>query len=185
MTEKTTIRRHLTAWREAQSAEGLAALSDELCRQAEVLPEYRRATWVLGYAPFRREPDIRPLIERALAAGKRVAMPRCVTADHTLGFYEIRSWAELETGSYGIAEPPAEEERRWQPTADAVCFVPALGYDNDGYRLGYGGGYYDRFLPTFAGVSVGLCPSECLTKLPREINDRPVTAVVTERGRIR
>ncbi len=180
-TEKSALRRRFKAWREELSPAEHAALSAALCRRLEALPEFQESAWLLGFAPFAGEPDIRPLLQAALLCGHRVALPRCVPEPRELRFYEITSWDELVPGSYGIAEPPEIPGRLWQPTADALCLVPGFSFDRQGYRLGYGGGYYDRFLPVFPGIALGLCPQDCLlNELPHDSYDRSVSIVLTE-----
>ena len=180
MTDKQEWRRRFKAWRAAQSPETHAAISAAICRRIEQLAAYRQAEWVLGYAPMAGEVDVRPLLERALAEGKRVALPRCTPSTHTMTFGEIFAWDELSVGAHRIAEPPATAPT-WNGAANTLCLVPALALDKSGHRLGYGGEYYDRFLPTFAGVSVGICPQECLVEaLPHEPTDQPVLTIVTE-----
>lgn len=181
ISEKDALRRHFKAWREQLSPAEHAALSAALCNRLMSLPVYQETNWLLGFAPLAGEPDIRPLLQDALLGGRRVALPRCIPGTRELQFYEIISWDELISGSYGIAEPPADPARLWQPTADALCIVPALSFDRQGQRLGYGGGYYDRFLSTFPGITLGLCPQACLQeKLPHDLYDQPVSVVVTE-----
>lgn len=181
MSEKDALRRRFKEWREQLSPPEHTALSAALCQQVELLPAFQEPTWLLGFSPLAGEPDIRPLLQAALLNGRRVALPRCVRDTRELRFYEITSWDELTSGSYGIAEPPENPARLWQPTADALCIVPALSYDRQGYRLGYGGGYYDRFLPAFSGITLGLCPQACLqAELPRDAYDQPISVVVTE-----
>lgn len=181
MNEKSALRRRFKAWRGELLPAEHAALSAALCRRLASLPVFQQTEWLLGFAPLDGEPDIRPLLQEALQDGHRVALPRCVPGTRQLQFYEITSWNELIPGSYGIAEPPEKPDHLWRPTADALCIVPALSFDRQGYRLGYGGGYYDRFLPAFPGITVGLCPQACLlAELPHDLYDQPVSVVVTE-----
>lgn len=120
----------------------------------------------------------------AWAAGKSVAVPRCISADKTLRFYEIGSFDELEPGFKDILEPAKGAGRLVGPAemVGSVCLVPALVYDADGHRIGYGGGYYDRFLSFYPGDKLGLARTTQLSSnpLPHEDHDVPVDAIVTE-----
>ena len=93
-------------------------------------------------------------------------------------FIKINSLSDLQPGAYGILEPKDGEEIT--DFTDSVCITPALSFDEKGYRLGYGGGYYDRFLADYTGVSVGICYEEFIGGIVTEEYDLPVDIVVTE-----
>ena len=160
-----------------------------LAEQLVALDAYRRATLVLSYLSFGSEVDTYGLIERAWADGKMVALPRCVEGSREMAWYRIESFDGLVRSSIGVLEPSHDEETRMETGREAgeLVVVPALTFDPSGYRLGYGGGYYDTFLAGFAGVKVGLCR---LCQLSRDLraagvidaHDLPVDAVVTEGG---
>ena len=89
---------------------------------------------------------------------------------------------ELEPGTFGVLEPRPDPARLVKDFSSGLCLIPALCYDWHGYRLGYGKGYYDRFLANFGGHMVGICYSECVRrKLPHGRFDRPAELLVTER----
>lgn len=137
---------------------------------------YRRADTVLAYFPVRDEIDLRPLIERAVRDGKRVALP--VTGEKTMEFCLYTG--ELTAGRYGIPHPTGD---RVEPDAHTLCIVPGYACDCGRHRIGYGGGYYDRFLADFPGVSMGAFYSECTGAVfPVEEYDRPFCLLATEEG---
>ncbi len=185
-TQKTLLRREFTARRDALDASLAEMLDGALCRAVMSLPEFASAATLLLYAPIGREIDVRPLFFAARDAGKAVAFPRTEPSAHRMVFYLVDSLGELAAGSYGIPEPPPD---RPAELSDALCIVPALVFDRDGYRLGYGGGYYDRFLAensvgitTAAPVRDGFLLSE---SLPRGVYDRRVDIIVTSKEVIR
>ena len=183
LTDKIACRRRVREVIASRSPADFAARSAALCERVERLPAYRHCRWLLAFSPLPDEVDIRPLLERALSDGHRVALPICHPSDYTMDFYEIRSLSDLRSGHYGIAEPPSAAENRWQPTADALCLVPALAYDRNGNRLGRGGGYYDRFLPTFGGIACGVCLNDqVMRRLPTTPTDYALSLVLTEGG---
>lgn len=146
---------------------------------------FREASAVLLYAPTRGEIDLIPLVRLARQMGKTVAFPRCDVETNTMQFYILAPDARLVRGAYGIAEPPSDaalcvaDER-------TLCLVPALTFSLSGARLGYGKGYYDRFLADFPGVTAGVVYQSFLVKrVPAEAHDRPVQFLFTERGTIR
>ena len=123
-----------------------------------------------------------PLAEQALRLGKRIAFPLCHPKTHKMTFHAVDTLGELTVGAYGIPEP---DHHLPTVTANArtLCIVPALSFDRFGYRLVYGGGYYDRFLSEFAGISVGLVyEALCVEELPRDRYDERVDLIITEKG---
>ncbi len=147
-------------------------------------PQFDAADTVLLYAPIGSEINLLLLVRIARERGKRVAFPRSDTQTKTLTFYELLPDARLNAGAYNIPEPPADA-----PTATltehTLCILPALTFAPNGARLGYGGGFYDRFLDGFQGVCVGAVYEALLVRaLPTEAHDRPVTHLFTERGMI-
>ena len=146
------------------------------------LRQYQSASTVLAYMSTTIEVDTRSILEDALKKGKRVALPRCVPGTRLMEFYYIRSFDELEKGAYGILEPCAACE----PCRDfqgSICIVPALCYDRSGYRLGYGGGYYDRFLSGYPGIKIGIIYAQNLCRaLTHGKFDQHVDLVVSDRG---
>lgn len=150
------------------------------------LEEYKKAEVLLTYVPLRSEVNTYPLIERALAEGKRVAVPRCIEGKHHMEFYFIHSIDELEKGSFNLLEPHPRRERLYTGH-EGFCVLPGLAFDRRGTRLGYGCGYYDRFLQKFKGVTAGVCFSQLLSEkqLPTGRYDIPANIVVTNKEVIR
>ena len=159
--------------------------SELLCNGIEALKEYKDADVILLYFPTRSELDISPLADIARRDGKKIAFPISVIKDCTLDFRFISSPDELEIGAYGIREPRADAERATLSDR-TLCIVPALAVDADGYRLGYGKGYYDRFLSAFKGNAVVAIHSSLVCeRLPRNDTDIPIKTIITETGAIR
>jgi 5-formyltetrahydrofolate cyclo-ligase len=141
----------------------------------------------------KEEISTRAIIEQSLAGKKIVACPVSNTAENTLSFKTIKSTDELYSGSYNILEPPETNRDFRDLQADvlagkkgqslSVCVIPCLAYDPEGYRMGYGKGYYDRFLPTFEGTKIGLCYSGFKSdRLPKGKYDVKLDVVITEKG---
>ncbi|MCI8600398.1 MAG: 5-formyltetrahydrofolate cyclo-ligase [Oscillospiraceae bacterium] len=146
------------------------------------LPEYRQAALVLTYVSTAIEVDTRALIERALAEGKQVAVPRCTPGKIDMKFYLIRGLSELSPGAFGVLEPNPEKSRELKNFKQSLCILPGLGFDLAGYRLGYGKGYYDRFLARYSGKRVGVCYNSCVRALlPHGRYDKSADVLVTEK----
>lgn len=182
-TEFMNVRRGLT------SAESRA---HSLMAQRALLadPAWRNAQQVALYMPIRGEVETAMLLEDAWNRQVQVLLPRChAQAQGNMDFVPCASRAQLTAGPYGILEPspdcPALPWEVAQLSPD-VAVIPALVFDTAGFRLGYGGGYYDRALrhPCFARTrTVGLCyVAQCVSVVPREPWDCPVNALCTEEG---
>jgi len=156
---------------------------DKIRERLEKMPLYRDSSFLLCYVSLKDEVDTKGLIRNALTAGKKVCVPLSDRETCTLGFYEISSLGELAPGAYGVLEPaPKTAVKVMKFPASSVCVVPGMVFDRDGYRLGYGKGYYDRFLSEFRGIKIGLCYSDMiLGHLPLDVYDCPVDWLVTEK----
>lgn len=141
--------------------------------------QYKNADKIYAYWSVGSEVETNSIISKALADGKKVALPKCSDKEGNMQFYYITSISDLIDGMYDIKEPPTDNLAD-NFTTDSLCLVPALSFDKDGYRLGYGKGYYDRFLSAFTGVTMGLCYEECLREtLPKDCYDKKVNYIVT------
>jgi len=179
---KRLERRRLLALRNSLSQRNKAALDAAMADNLLSLEAYGKAGGLLLYASFGGEPSTFAIIRRALADGKRVALPRCRDDSGSMDFFEITSVDGLLPGKYGIPEPPAGAVLA-DTSRFALCVVPSLAVDEEGYRIGYGRGYYDRFLAGYGGVKAGLCYSFMVHKsLPRESFDVRLDFIVTDRG---
>ena len=147
------------------------------------MEQYRRCDMLLAYVSTADEIDTRQLISAALRDGKTVAVPRCVPDSRRMEFYRINDLSELAPGSYGIPEPPPNPAQLvGDASPNSICIVPAFCYDREGYRLGYGGGYYDRFLPDYCGCAAGIAYSSCVVNhIPHGRFDCRVSLIVSEK----
>ncbi|SFS90500.1 5-formyltetrahydrofolate cyclo-ligase [Marininema halotolerans] len=184
---KKRLRSQLLATREALDPIQIAEESRQVCQRIMELPQWQDANYVLTYMPHRREMDLRPLMEKAWVMGKKVVLPRALPAKRSLSFYEVNHFRDITIGVYGIQEPLAKEEARIDPKVLDLALVPGVAFDHHGYRLGYGGGYYDRF---FAGegssiVRYGVAYSfQWVNSVYPEGHDIPMDGVVKPDGLI-
>ncbi len=178
--EKTALRRQCLAKR--------AAVADReekdsaIFRHVTALEEWRRAPRVYLYLSAKGEPDTFALARAALGSGKEVLAPVCGEGEGQMQFYAFSSFQELRPGKWGILEPDPQA-CRLSENKKGLCLVPGLAFDKSGARLGYGKGYYDRFLAAMEIDTVGLCYQALLMEhLPAESHDKRVGLVATEAG---
>lgn len=145
---------------------------------------YRKAPWLLLYLSTEEEVDTTRILEEALSQGKAVYAPVCRAEEEgKMDFYRVRSSGLLAPGAYGILEPPREEPMPGQLPPGSLCLMPGLAFDQKGCRLGYGKGYYDRFLQRGQVLAAGLCYEALFVQnLPEGPFDQRVEAVITEKS---
>ncbi len=152
-----------------------------IARRFVSLRAFQKAELVLCYVSTPIEVGTREIIERAWKAGKRVAVPYCLPQATAMEFYEIRSFDDLQPRTFGVLEPVPHRCRIITDFSRSIAVVPGLCFDSYGYRLGYGKGYYDRFLQTYRGMKVGICYQKCTkTQLIHGRYDVAVDLLVTE-----
>ena len=179
---KGVLRQEAKAYRRSLSAEAKEKKDSAILRRLLSLRQYQQASLVLTYVSTPIEVDTHQLIRQAFADGKRVGVPRCIDGTRLMEFYEIGSMEDLEKRTFGVLEPIPERCQLLTDFSKSICVVPALLYDLSGYRIGYGGGYYDRFLAQYPGYKVGITYVKCIRrKVLHGRYDVPVSALVTER----
>lgn len=181
--KKDTLRSQYKEIRKALPKEEKEARDLAVCNIAKNLASFRFSEYVLLYAALPDEISLTCLAAEALRRGKKILYPRCCKEERTMTYHFVSSPDELYPDSYGICEPspdsPALDIKKL--SGNAVCFVPGLLFDREGYRLGYGGGYYDRFLSEFRGNRIGVIYSDfIIDEVPRGRYDLQMDALLTE-----
>lgn len=154
--------------------------SRALCENILAHPWFLEARTVMGFSAIFPEPEITPVLEACLRMGKTLVLPRCGAAG-SMTARRVASLSELESGAFGISEPP-EALPVIDPAQLDLIVTPGLAFSPVGGRLGRGKGYYDRFLPKTRGRVLGVClESAVLEQIPMEAHDRFMDAVITDR----
>ena len=182
--KKQRLREERLAARETLSEQERCVLDNCITQKLLATSEYAEATTVLTYVSVSSEVSTRMFIECALRDGKTVAVPRCLPG-HRLEFVAITSLDQLVPAPFNLLEPAKDLSALTEvQMSNAICIVPALLVDTKGYRLGYGAGFYDRFLSTYSGKKICLACQQNLSKtmLPHTEFDVPVDMVITESG---
>ena len=183
------MRVSLRTQRENLSPDVRAAFSRRITDALIALPEYRRGSAVLAYMSMGAEFETGAFVQRVLADGKILVLPRVNRELRRLDLFAVRDLdAELAPGVWGIGEPVPERCQTFLAQDIGFALVPGLGFDARGGRLGYGGGFYDRLL---AGLPASLPRVaaaffiQMLEAVPMESHDQYVDVVVTENGPVR
>lgn len=180
--EKAQLRRSLLKTRQSLSIEEWQQKSDRICSHLQSSTVFTQAKTILAYFSFRQEPNLSPLFT---TNNHCWGFPRCVGDTLYWHIVETGSFASLQTGAYGILEPLPDAPILQPDTVDLIL-VPAVACDYQGYRLGYGGGYYDRLLslPEWASKpTIGVVfEFAYLPHLPTDTWDIQLHGVCTEKG---
>ena len=179
--EKEKIRRMMSLRKRSMTEEEVRRLSDELAGIFCSLEEFRTARCLFAYISFNQEVRTQPIIETALALGKRVAVPKVSGSD--LIFRYITGLQDMEKSSFGILEPADALECADGKETDVLMLLPGLAFDRRGARVGYGKGYYDRYLSRFQGVrfcKIALCfPFQLVDYIAMDVHDQFADRVIT------
>ena len=174
--DKKSLRKKIREQKRAMTPEQIEQISEKLGELFRASEQYRNAKTIYGYLPYNQEVRTVPMLQRALDEGKKVAVPK-VYGDE-MRFIYLNDLNRVEKSDYGIPEPIEDG-----PVADdetALVLMPGLAFDKEGHRIGYGGGYYDKFLaaePTHP--TLALCYEfQMVEQLPTEEFDIPVDCVI-------
>ncbi|WML47514.1 5-formyltetrahydrofolate cyclo-ligase [Neobacillus sp. PS3-34] len=132
------------------------------------------------------EVDTYQIIRKAWEQKKQIVIPKCHPKERTMTFRTLTRFSQLESVYSGLLEPIEEETAAVVPEQIDLLIVPGLAFNKNGFRLGVGGGYYDRYLVHFTGATVSLAfTSQILDHVPVESHDRPVSNIITDEGIIK
>lgn len=179
--DKLELRREFISLRDGFDEEYKSFSDKKITELLITSTEYTESKEIFIYVSVRSEVDTSAIISQAFGDGKKVAVPYC--RNGLMNFYYISSVDELKHIQFGVPTVDIDTAVLAVPSSDTLCVVPALSFDKDGNRLGYGGGYYDRYLAANAVKSVGLCREKSLTDcLPAEEFDVKIDNIITERA---
>lgn len=182
---KTEVRQSALKARRSVPRPNLDSLSNAVKDRVLKLEAFTKARVVACYVSMDDEVETRPIIQSAISGGKRVIVPRVDPSTTELQFMEIRSLSELSPGHFHIMEPSAKSNELPLSAADVVL-VPVVAWDEEGHRIGYGKGYYDRALKGKEGaIAIGLAfEFQKFDDVPQTPTDSALDMVVTEKRTI-
>ena len=174
--DKKELRASIRARKRAMTEEEITSRSEALGRLFLESEAYKNAKTIYGYLPYNQEVRTVPMLEQALRDGKRVAVPKCYGDE--MRFIFMDDLSKVEKGYANIPEPIADGPVADDPTA--LVLMPGLAFDPQGHRIGYGGGFYDKFLSAEPNhPTLALCYEfQMLPELKTEEHDIPVDTVL-------
>lgn len=176
------IRKEISDLRNGMSRKDWKAKSDSICKKVIGMPVYQEAETVLIFMSISHEPDTGEIIRHALTSGKTVAIPKC--EDRDLVFYRIYSTDNVSPGRFSVPEPVNTDEiHRVRMNDQSLIILPGLAFDKKGFRLGYGAGFYDRYLkedPYRNKLMIAFSFQE-VDQVPTHPGDVPVDWIVTDK----
>lgn len=177
METKQQIRAKLKQKRESLKKEDVLQMSQKICGKLKESIWFQQAEVIYFYYPLGKEVNLLPLAETALTFGKQIAFPK--VNGKNMDFYQVVSLTCFQEGSFHIMEPISKQ---LMDKKDALVFVPGVGFDSHKNRMGYGGGYYDRYFMKYPKChKIGIAYSfQIVKELVREAHDIPMDAVITE-----
>lgn len=187
METKSELRKKIIKTRNALSWHDVQLKSREIFDKLCSLNQYENARTVMTYLDYRNEVSTRDFINKCIADKKRVALPKVIPGlDRELRAYQIQSLTEdTHSGYKGILEPKESAVKLVEPSEIDLAIIPGVVFDCERQRLGYGAGYYDRFLTGLRHdcVKIGVAFSlQVLNKIPCEEHDIPMDIIITEKS---
>lgn len=177
--DKKALRRHYKTVRNSIGSAEKAAMDKRIFSSFFASEYFSNFSTFLIYVSCGSEADTHRIIDFITKSGKRVAVPYCQGSSMT--FYEISSFNDLTEGAFGIPTVDISKATEISDFSSSLCVVPALAFDASGNRLGYGGGYYDRFLSVNNLPTLGLCYEKCIaSQIPAESFDIKIDCILTE-----
>jgi len=174
--EKSSLRKVLLEKRDSTSGDLMKIASKQIHKNLKKISEFRNAKSIGGYYPIGSEVLTQDIMQEAISNGKEIFLPKVI--GDNLEFRRIKDFGDLEKGSFDIMEP--KDSCQAADKLDIVL-VPTVGISRNGFRLGYGHGYYDRFLSKRNFVTIALTYAKQVVKsVPRSEEDIRIDWVVTE-----
>lgn len=177
---KKEIRAEVKKYRREAAAEEIHKNSEIICNRFLELPEYERAEAVFAYMDCKNEVETKKVIEQCWKDGKTIAVPKVF--GEIMKYYAINSYEDLEDGYFSIREPKHEILQEIV-CEDGLMILPGVAFDADRHRVGYGGGFYDRYLeahPNMKRIAFAF-EFQIFEKVPFEIFDRQPEKIITEK----
>lgn len=181
---KQSVRKEILEKRKSMSKDEAVSKSNDVTKFLLSTDAYKNANTIMAYIDFRNEVNTEKLIKKAIEDGKKIVIPISIVETRQLVLSELIDYDnELESGAYGILEPKKEFIRETDPKSVDLVLIPGVAFDRRGFRIGYGAGYYDRFLERVRPDVSKIALAFDLQMVPfayEDSHDVPVDMVITE-----
>lgn len=190
LADKSDIRKYILSRRDFISEESRKEKDKKIKDRLIGLPEFKASNKILLYASFRSEVDTLDLLKYCIANGKVAVLPKVDKQNNELEIYDIKDVGELASGYFGIPEPNVSEDRRMSVENMDLILVPGVAFDEQCNRLGYGKGFYDKFLTKVkdkrslqpSAFIIALAYEEQIVEaLPSEVHDIKMNKIITDK----
>lgn len=183
--DKKVLRKKMLEKRSQLSLEKIEEKSKIIANNLFNLNQYKKANFIFSFISFKDEVNTHEIIKKSISIGKRVGVPIPVPKTKELKVSELIDFdKELDLGFYNILTPKDKYIRIVPPQLVDLVLVPGVAFDKRGYRVGYGGGYYDRFFNNINKdiIKIGLCyEMQILSEVPKNSHDIPIDFILTEK----
>ncbi|MBV4440972.1 5-formyltetrahydrofolate cyclo-ligase [Clostridium tyrobutyricum] len=182
MMNKKDIRKDILSIRDSLSDSQREALNNKIFDKVINSSEYKCAKCIFVFVSYRSEVNTHGIIKHALSSGKIVCVPKIISKDEGMKAVRIEKFSELVPGAFNILEPISTYKKIDETFID-LTYVPGVAFDRHGGRVGYGGGYYDRFLKKLKKDSekIAICYNfQLLDEVPRENHDVSIYKIITD-----
>lgn len=184
--DKNSTRKEILHNRKSMQSDEVIAKSEQITQYLFESDFYKNSNCIMGYIDFRNEVKTEEIIKRSLSNNKDIIIPISVVETKELILSKLLDYDnELESGTYGILEPKKQFIRKSSPHSIDLVLIPGVAFDRRGYRIGYGAGYYDRFLNKIddSVPKVALAFNlQIVSHVDEGIYDVPVDYIITEDG---
>lgn len=185
---KKTLRQKMLQKRSHLTIDEINIRSKTISNSLYETEYYKNAETIMTFLSFQSEVNTRYIVEDSIGLGKSIVVPITIPETKELKISKLFDYSELEIGHYNILTPKKEFLRFTDPRTIDLILVPGLIFAKDGYRIGYGGGYYDRFLskldPSVTKIGIGF-DLQVQDKVPTDKYDVPVDFILTEKRLIK
>lgn len=181
--DKKDLRKNMLEKRSNLPWQDVQIKSQQINAQLFAHPSYLSAKTILVYLPIKKEPNSLSIIKNAWHQNKQILVPVTCPETKSLLLSRLESLKELTQGHYGIPEPKQRYLRLIDPLSVDICLLPGIAFNRNGFRLGYGGGYFDRFIPRLRADCLKIALAydfQILEHLSPSLYDLPVDLIITE-----
>ena len=182
MLSKIELRKKMIELRENLDNHSFEEYNRSILKKVIECDEFKKANNIFIFVSFNKEVDTHGIIEHCIDLGKKVSVPKVISKDLGMKAISIEGINELKPSKYGILEPEYEEDKIMTEESIDLVILPGLAFDSSGGRIGYGAGYYDRFLKKLNHncKKVGICfDFQMVKKVPMDENDEYIDFVIT------